>query len=102
MRKARYGADGHTTNTPASITCSSMVSQKVMRIAFLLASNLGLKVPAADIGNAYINVPCREHIWCEAGPKFRVELQGRITIIERALYGLKSSLLGNNFLQDPF
>ena len=45
---------------------------------------------ATDILNAYINAPCRECIYCEAGPEFGVELQGRVMIVERALYGLKS------------
>ena len=62
-----------------------------MRIAFLLASLLNLQALAADIGNAYINAPCREKIWCEAGPEFGSDLQGTVLIIERALYGLKSS-----------
>ena len=90
-RKARYIAGGHTTDTPASIVYTSVISRESVRIAFLLASLLDLKVLAADFGNAYINAPCRERIWCEAEPEFGVELQGRVMIVERAFYGLKSS-----------
>ena len=90
-RKARFVAGGHTTEPPTSITYSSVVSRESVRIAFLLASLLDLKALAADIGNAYINAPCREKIWCEAGPEFGSDLQGTVLIIERALYGLKSS-----------
>ena len=45
---------------------------------------------AADVGNAYLNAPCREKIWFEAGPEFG-EDQGTIMVIKKALYGLKSS-----------
>ena len=90
-RKARFVAGGHTTEPPTSITYSSVVSRESVRIAFLLASLLNLQALAADIGNAYINAPCREKIWCEAGPEFGSDLQGTVLIIERALYGLKSS-----------
>ena len=39
-RKARYMVSSHTTNTPASITQSSVVSWESVRIVFLLASSL--------------------------------------------------------------
>ena len=52
---------------------------------------MDLEVLSADIGNAYINAPCRERIWCEAGLEFGSDIQGTVLIIERALYGLKSS-----------
>ena len=41
---------------------------------------------AADIGNAYLNVTCREKIYTIAGAEFG-DLQGKVLIIERALYG---------------
>ncbi len=52
---------------------------------------LELVILSCDIGNAYINAPCRERIWCEASPEFGAEDQGSPFIIEMALYGLKSS-----------
>eukprot|EP00957_Ditylum_brightwellii_P159673 12153537-Ditylum_brightwellii.AAC.1 len=45
---------------------------------------------AADIGNAYLNAPCREKIYKVAGPEFGTE-EGTIFIVVRALYGLKSA-----------
>jgi hypothetical protein len=57
----------------------------------MLASFLDLEILSCDIGNAYINAPCREKIWCVAGPEFGPEDEGSVLIIERALYGLKSS-----------
>jgi hypothetical protein len=50
-----------------------------------------LDVKAADVGNAYLNAPTKERVYTTAGPEFGAELQGRLIIIVRALYGLKSS-----------
>ena len=90
-RKSRLVAGGHMTDPPSCITYSSVVSRESVRIAFLLASLLDLKVLSADIGNAYLNANCREKIWFESGPEFGPEKEGKVMIIERALYGLKSS-----------
>jgi Reverse transcriptase (RNA-dependent DNA polymerase) len=90
VRKARFVAGGHTTETPASMTYSSVVSRDSVRIAFLLAAVEGLEVWAADVGNAYLNAKCREKIWTVAGPEFG-EDEGKVMLIEKALYGLKTS-----------
>ena len=46
---------------------------------------------AADIGSAYLNSVTREKVYIIAGPEFGPELEGKILIIFKALYGLKSS-----------
>lgn len=89
-RKARFVAGGHMTEPPESITYSSVVTRESVRIAFLMASVLGLDVCAADVTNAYLNAKCREKIYCVAGPEFGSD-KGKIMVISRALYGLKSS-----------
>ena len=66
-RKARFVAGGHTTNTPASMTYSSVVSRDSVRITFTYAALMRMDVWAADIGNAYLNAKCRERIWTVAG-----------------------------------
>ena len=66
-RKARFVAGGHTTETPVGICYSSVVSRDSVRIAFLVAALNDLDILATDIGNAYLNAPCREKIWFEAG-----------------------------------
>jgi len=88
-RKARFCANGSKTDTPTQ-TYSSVVSRDSVRIAFLLAGLNGLDIKACDIGNAYLNATNREKIWFKAGKEFR-ENAGKVVIIERALYGLKSS-----------
>ena len=89
-RKARLVAGGHTTNTPSAITYSSVVSRDTVRIAFVIAALNGLDVSSCDIGNAYLNAPCREKIWCVAGTEFGSD-KGKVLQVVRALYGLKSS-----------
>ena len=89
-RKARFVAGGHMTDTPASMTYSSVVSRDSVRIAFTYAALMGMDIWAADIGNAYLNAKCRERIWTTAGKEFGSE-DGQVMIIVQALYGLKSS-----------
>ena len=89
-RKARFVAGGHLTEPPASITYSSVVSRDSVRLAFLIAALNDLDVTACDVGNAYLNAPCREKIWFVAGPEFGSR-QGTVIKVVRALYGLKSS-----------
>jgi hypothetical protein len=89
-RKARFVASGHMTQPASSITYSSVVSRDSVRIAFLLATLNGLKILACDIGNAYLNAPCREKIWFRAGRECGEDM-GKVMIITRALYGLRTS-----------
>ena len=89
-RKARFVAGGHTTETPSTLTYSSVVSRDSVRIILLLAALNGLNIMACDIENAYLTVDCREKIWTIAGPEFGLE-KGTPMVIHKALYGLKSS-----------
>jgi hypothetical protein len=66
-RKARFVAGGHLTEAPTSITYSTVVSRDSVRLAFLIAGLNNLDVMACDIGNAYLNAPCREKIWFLGG-----------------------------------
>ena len=61
-RKARFVAGGHMTETPVALCYSSVVSCDSVRIAFLVAALNDLDVFACDIGNAYLNAPCKEKI----------------------------------------
>ena len=85
-RKARFVAGGHMTEAPASLTYSSVVSRDSVKIAFLIGALNELDVMACDIGNAYLNAPCREKIWFVAGPECG-QLSGKVCKLVRALYG---------------
>ena len=89
-RKAHFIAGGHTTETPSTLTYSSVVLRDSVQIMLLTAALNGLQVMAFDIQNAYLTVNCREKIWMYAGPEFGSE-RGTPMIIKKALYGLKSS-----------
>ena len=67
------------------------MSRESVRITFLFASLNDLYIFACDIGNAYLNDKYREKIWTESGTEFGTE-NGMLMIIERALYGRKSSV----------
>ena len=66
-RKSRLVANSHTTALPSSITYSSVVSRDIFRVVFLLASLNDLDIFACTIGNAYLNVKCRDKLWKELG-----------------------------------
>ena len=89
-RKARFVAGGHTTETPTSLTYSSVVSQDSVRIILLIAALHGLQVMACDIQNTYLTANCCEKIWTYVGPEFGSE-RGQPMTIRKVLYGLKSS-----------
>jgi hypothetical protein len=78
------------TEAPTSLTYSSIVSRDSVKIAFMIAALNDLDIMACDIGNAYLNEKCREKIWFVAGPECG-EHRGKVCILTRALYGLKSS-----------
>eukprot|EP00978_Attheya_sp_CCMP212_P008706 scaffold20437_cov41-Attheya_sp.AAC.4 len=69
-RKARFVAGCHLTDPPASINYSLVVARDSVRIAFMIAALNDLSVLVADVGNAYLNAPCREKIWFTAGKEF--------------------------------
>ena len=78
------------TETPAAITYASVVSREIVRIALTLAALNDLEVECGDVLNAYVTAPVSEKIWTKLGPMFG-EDQGKVALVVRALYGLKSS-----------
>ncbi len=89
-RKARLVAGGHMTNPTNEEAYSSVVTIKGMRMCILLAELNNLEIMAGDVGNAYLEAKTREKIYIRAGPEFG-DLEGRILIINKALYGLRTS-----------
>ncbi len=67
-----------------------MVSRDSVRIELTIAALNDLDVLGCDIQNAYISAPCRENIYIVAVPAFGSDA-GKLMIVVRALYGLKSS-----------
>ena len=84
--KARLVAGGHMTDTPNTLTYSSVISRDSIRIALTIAALNELSVMACDMQNVYLTAECRERIWTRAGPEF-----GSIMLVKKVLYGLKGS-----------
>jgi hypothetical protein len=85
-RKARLCAGGQTTDTPAAMPYSSVVSRDSVRIGFMLAELNGLDVMACDLENAYLNAPCVEKIWFEGGLECGSD-KGKVCVVVGALAG---------------
>lgn len=93
-RKARCVAGGHVNkrNVPSYAKYSSVATRDSVRICFLIAALNDLDILSADIGNAYLNAPCREKVHVILGPElFGEEMAGKPAIIVRALYGLATA-----------
>ena len=61
----------------------------VFDLHFLIAALNDIDIMSCDLENAYLNAPCREKIWFEGGIECG-EDQGKVCVIVRSLYGLKS------------
>jgi hypothetical protein len=90
-RKARLVAGGHCTNPIKEDIYSGVVSMEAVRLGFILAKMNNLMVCAANIGNAFLYGKTREKVYVVAGPEFGPEMQGKRLVIDKSLYGLKSS-----------
>ena len=88
--KARLVAGGHLTETPIDSVYSSVVSLRAIRLLTFLAELNDMEVWCTDIGNAYLESQTKEKVYIIAGPEFG-DREGHVSIINKALYGLKSS-----------
>ncbi len=89
-RKARLVASGNWTELVKEDICSGVVGMEIIRIGFFLGELNHLRCCAADVGNACLHSKTKEKVCLVAGPEFS-ELEGRILIIYKALYGLRTS-----------
>ena len=90
-RKARFAAGGHLTKPPASINYSRVVSRDSFRLAFLIAALNDLDITACDVGNTYLNAPCREKMCFVVGPEFSSQKGTVIKLVLALYHGLKLS-----------
>ena len=88
--KARLVAGGHLTDSSIDGTYSGVVSLRSLRIAILAAELNQLQIMVGDISSAYLEAYTQERVCFLAGPEFG-PLQGHLLVIERALYGLRTS-----------
>ena len=88
--KARLVAGGHLTDAPVDSVYSGVVNLRTLRMIIFLSELNGLHLHAADVGNAYLEAKTKEKVYIIADASFG-ELEGHTLIIDRALYGLRSS-----------
>ena len=89
-RKARLVARGDKTDPPKDSVYSGVASLRSLRIVTFLAELNGLHLTGGDIGNAYLEAYTKEKVCTVAGPEFG-PLEGHLLIIDKALYGLRTS-----------
>ena len=89
--KARLVADGNWTEATREDIYSGVVAMDTVRIGFFVGELNHLKCCAGDVGNAFLNGWTKEKVFIVAGPEFGPELEGRILIVVRSLYGLRTS-----------
>jgi hypothetical protein len=88
--KSRLVAEGNLTTPPKDSVYSGVVTLRSLRLCMFLAELNGLKVEAADVGNAYLEAFTKEKIYIIAGSEFG-DREGNILVIIKALYGLHTS-----------
>ena len=88
--KARLVAGGHLTDPNTESVYSGVVSLRGIRLIVFLAELNALELWGADVGNAYLEAKTKEKVYIVAGPEFG-PLEGHTLLIDRALYGLRSS-----------
>jgi hypothetical protein len=88
--KVRCVADGHLTDLPLDSVYSGVVSLRGLRLMLFLAELNDMEVWATDIGNAYLEAKTQEKLYIIGGSEFG-NLEGHILVIQKALYGLRSS-----------
>jgi hypothetical protein len=88
--KARLVADGHLTDVPLESVYSGVVSLRAFKIVAFLSQHNDMELWSTDIGNAYLEAKTKEKLVIVAGPEFG-KLQGHMLVIQRALYGLRTS-----------
>ncbi len=90
-RKVRMVLGGHMTDAEGYMTHAATVQTANVKLLFHLGVKNLNNLIAADIGTAYLYARTKEKIWIRAGPEFGPQLEGKILILQGALYGAKSS-----------
>jgi hypothetical protein len=90
IHKAQLVAGGHLTNPSTESVYSGVESLGGIRYIVFLAELNKLQRCGADVGNAYLEATTKDKVYIVGGPEFG-SLEGHSLVIDRALYGLRSS-----------
>ena len=91
QHKCQYVANGSITDELGDDIYSGVVGIDSVRIALLLAQLNGLQVCAGDVSCAFLQSQCKEKIYTIAGPEFGPKLQGKVLMMNKSIYGLRSA-----------
>jgi hypothetical protein len=89
--KARLVSDGNLTVNDKEDIYSGAVCMVTLRIGVFLGELYGISCCACDIGNAFLYGKTKEKVYITAGPEFGANFHGKNLIIDKPLYGLKTS-----------
>jgi hypothetical protein len=91
INKARLVAGGNWTVNDKEDIYSGVFRMNTIRIGFFLGELYGLSCCACDIGNSFLHGKTKEKVYITAGPEFSASVNGKNLIIDKSLYGLKTS-----------
>jgi hypothetical protein len=89
--KSRLIAGGNWTVNDKEDIYSGVVRMDTVRIGFFLVQLYGFSCCACDIVNAFLNQKPKEKVYVTSGPEFGAQLYGKNLIINKSMYGLKTS-----------
>jgi hypothetical protein len=89
--KVRLVAGANWTVNDKEDIYSGVVRMDTVRIGFFLGELYGFSCCACNIGNAFLYEKTKEKVYITAGPEFGVNLHGKNLLIDKSLYGLKTS-----------
>jgi hypothetical protein len=89
--EARLVAGSNWTVNDKEDIYSGVVRMDTEIIRYFLGALYGLSCCACDIGNAFLYGKTKKKVYITAGPEFGTKLQGKRLIIDKSLYGLKTS-----------
>jgi hypothetical protein len=91
IHKARLVVGSNWTVNDKEDTYSAFEGMDTIRIGFFLGELYGLSCCACDIGNAFLYRKTNEKVYIISGPEYGPKLHGKNLIIDKSLYGLKTS-----------
>jgi hypothetical protein len=91
IHNERLGAGGDWTVNDNEDIYSGVVRMDTLRIGFFLGELYGLSCCVCDIGNAFFNGKTKEKVYITAGSEFGANVHGKNLIIDKSLYGSKTS-----------
>jgi hypothetical protein len=90
--KSRLVAGGNCTVNAKEDIYSGVVRMDTVRIGFFLGELYGLSCCAYDIGNAFLyEKKAKDKVYITADTEFGAKLHGKNLMIDKSLYGLKTS-----------